>query len=114
MDKLKESLKKNKEFDLVEHEVLKYAFIFNKIINNSEKETEGVDNTDGINDILCAIKNNLIALIHSDIKTINNPILKKVIKTLKSLVGFLNVSKDKINNENVKKEEQPLIQNGEN
>ena len=40
----------------------------------------------------------------------NSKRLKKVIKVLKSLVEFLSASKDKTNNQNLIKEEQPLIE----
>ena len=94
--KLKRINKKDQDFDLVEHEILKFAYIFNEIINNSEgeKEIEDVDNTDGISDILNIIRDRLIVLIHSDIETINNPEIKRSIKILKSLVEFFGIFKD--------------------
>ena len=74
------------------------------------KEIEDIDNTDGVGDIINIVKNKLITLTHSDIELINNPLIKKAIKIFKSLVGFLSISKDKTNSEELKKEEQPLIE----
>ena len=54
LSKIKESIRKDKEFDLVEHEILKFAFIFNEIIKNAEenKEIEDIDKTDGVGEII--------------------------------------------------------------
>ena len=84
-NKIKESIKKDKEFNLVEHEILKFVYIFNEIIKNAEenKEIEDIDNTDGVGDIINIVKNKLITLIHSDYELINNPLIKKAIKVLK-------------------------------
>ena len=54
LSKIKESIRKDKEFDLVEHEILKFAFIFNEIIKKAEenKEIEDIDKTDGVGEII--------------------------------------------------------------
>ena len=54
LNKIKESIRKDKEFDLVEHEILKFAFIFNEIIKNAEenKEIEDIDKTDSVGEII--------------------------------------------------------------
>ena len=69
LSNIKESVKKDKEFDLVDHEILKFVYIFNEIIKNAEenKEIEDLKNTDGIGDLINKIRDRLIALIHSDI-----------------------------------------------
>ena len=69
LSNIKESVKKDKEFDLVDHEILKFVYIFNEIKKNAEenKEIEDLKNTDGIGDLINKIRDRLIALIHSDI-----------------------------------------------
>ena len=77
--------------------------------NNENKETEDLDNVDGLNDIINTVRYKLIALIHSDISTINNPPLKETVKILKLLTDIFKASKDNTNDENLKEDEQPLL-----
>ena len=79
--------------------------MFNKIRNEQNKENineeiELVD-TDGLVDVLSNVVRNLLALINSDIDSLDKtPQTKRILKIIKSVLNFFNDFK--------KKEKQPL------
>ena len=92
-------------FDIYEYELMKFKFMFKKIRNEQNKENineeiELVD-TDSLVDVLSNVVTNLLALINSDIDSLDKtPQTKRILKIIKSVLNFLNDFK--------KKEKQPL------
>ena len=92
-------------FDIYEYELMKFIFMFKKIRNEQNKENineeiELVD-TDSLVDVLSKVVRNLLALINSDIDSLDKtPQTKRILKIIKSVLNFFNDFK--------KKEKQPL------
>ena len=92
-------------FDIYEYELMKFIFMFNKIRNEQNKENINeeieLDDTDGLVDVLSNVVRNLLALINSDIDSLDKaPQTKRILKIIKSVLNFFNGFK--------KKEKQPL------
>ena len=84
LNKKKEALKRDKEFDLIEHELLKFVYVVEEIVKNAQEneDIEELDSTNGINDIN-KIKNKLIELVNSNVDNISNPPIKKTVQRMK-------------------------------
>ena len=98
--------KMNKQnFDIDEYKLMKFIFMFKKIRNEQNKENineeiELVD-TDSLVDVLSNVVRNLLALISSNIDSLDKtPQTKRILKIIKSVLNFFNDFK--------KKEKQPL------
>ena len=67
----------DESFDINEHELMTFMFIFNKIININEhtenkNEKFELDDTDGIVDVLSSIVKRIILFINTDIDLLDN------------------------------------------